>query len=100
MITRRVKGTSGPVESVRPSFTFFGEGESGGFSHESILGQLTEDIRNVLEQIRDKQMLQCEARDDLRRLLAEARKTNRLLVEFTAARFPAPSRVAKLRRKK
>lgn len=46
---------------VRPYFVY-----AGDISYDDVKAQLLESIRNTLEQIRDKQMLQCDVRSDLR----------------------------------
>lgn len=82
MISRRT--LKGGIEEVRPAFNH--SASTGANSHgertwerEQIIAQMVEDIRNVLEQIRDKQMLQCDVRGEIFSLLREARRTNRLL---------------------
>jgi hypothetical protein len=77
MITRRKRG--GGTEEVRPTFNWQPQDEKGFHETESCIGQLTEDVRNVLEEIRDKQMLQCDVRAMIQSLLNETRRTRRVL---------------------
>lgn len=56
----RRRDRNGKIESVRPSFTHAGETAQGSFNNDAAMAQLCEDTRNVLEQIRDSQMLQCD----------------------------------------
>ncbi len=64
-----VKRTSGQIEKERPSFQF-SDTQDRIYSSHQITARLTEDIRNVLEEIRDKQMLQCDVRADRRMRIA------------------------------
>lgn len=74
-ITRRKKHSQ-ETEQVRPEFNW-----PSDRSIEWCIGQLTEDIRNVLESIRDKQMLQCDVRGDIRKM--------RIALERIARNFDA-----------
>ena len=55
-INRRTR--DGRWVSVRPSFNYPAPNEDLAFNVDSCIAQISEDSRNVLEQIRDSQMLQ------------------------------------------
>lgn len=75
-----VRRTNGKKEVERPGFTFH-DTTTGTYSAEQITSRIVEDMRNVLEQIRDKQMLQCDVRADIKRM--------RIALERIAQNFPA-----------
>ncbi len=79
MITR--KKCDGGTEEVRPTFTWAPPYGGNLHTYKSTTGQLLEDIRNVLEEIRDKQMLQCEVRVMIQSILSETKRTRRVLDE-------------------
>jgi hypothetical protein len=85
MITRRKPG--GGIENVRPAFTWSGADADQTTRTDVAIGQITEDIRNVLEQIRDKQMLQCDVRGMIQSQLSEMRRI-RIVLEAAFARKP------------
>lgn len=66
MISRRT--SKGHTEQVRPSFTHSGPNANGNFEFLQVISQLVDDIRDILEQLRDKQMLQSDVRDDIRKM--------------------------------
>jgi hypothetical protein len=80
MIERR-KRDSKEYESVRPSFWFSGCDQDGDWSRDQVIAQLTEDIRNNLEELNKKQMLQCDVRDDVRRMRVALEKIARKLTK-------------------
>jgi hydrogenase maturation factor len=79
MITRNKRG--GGTEEVRPGFAWPPQNEQGDHILMSCVGQLAEDSRNILEEIRGKQMLQCDVRSDIATIAREVGRMRRVLEE-------------------
>jgi hypothetical protein len=75
MIRRR--NARGRIEKVRPEFNHAGPNERGNWTHDQSTAQLIESARNVLEQIRDSQTLQCDVALAIKRILKEMRGLRR-----------------------
>jgi hypothetical protein len=83
MITRNNK--YGKIEEVRPTFSYRGpDPNTGCYDRESVLMQLAEDIRNNLEELNRKQMLQCDVRGEIREMNANVRRMARAVGRLAA----------------
>lgn len=74
MITRRKVG--GGTEKVHPAFIYSAPSPTG-WSTDQISAQMSESIRDTLEEIRDSQMLQCEVADAIKSMAREIRGLRR-----------------------
>lgn len=70
MITRR--NTDGTTSDERPQFSFH-RPPGGSYSFEHITAELAEDSRNLLEKIRDSQMMQCDVANAIKSMSREMR---------------------------
>ena len=77
----RRKNLKGVVEEVRPQFDYAQARYEDGWSLDQCQAQLTEDIRNVLEQIRDKQTLQCDVAGAIKDMAKQIRGLRRDLAK-------------------
>lgn len=68
---------SGKLENVRPQFYHHGPESTGKWVTPGITAQLIEDARNVLEEIRDSQMLHCDIAYTIKQMLVEIRGLRR-----------------------
>ncbi|MGO9643003.1 MAG: hypothetical protein ACLP1Y_17055 [Candidatus Acidiferrales bacterium] len=71
----------GKTETLRPTFVWTGDS-----SFVDCTGQLTEDIRNNLEQLNRSQMLQCDVRGDIARMRVALEKIAKKLTKRRARR--------------
>jgi hypothetical protein len=79
-------------QTVRPAFTYPKVQADGSLgSWVQLQAELAVDTRNVLEQIRDSQMLQCDVRADIRAMREALEKIARAVTRKKRRRRKAPN---------